>query len=255
MLSLTPSGARNISAVTNQQFWLTDGDSALQIVNLADPEHPGSPLAKTINARFDDGPDWFFTWDGKKLQNITALQTSHDYVWRGKEVPNTDMYSARVVDLDHSGAMQIAGDNGDYDKFAQDDGIASTGTDSLFRFNGTAYAPARTLLYLEEYEPNLPKSHDELAAYKVDAAPWTQALNMHPTPAPSYQLKIVNGDREGSNRVTSAKIEINGATIVSPTEVNSGVETLTRTIQLQKENMIKVTVDGPAKSYIYVTVE
>jgi len=78
---------------------------------------------------------------------------------------------------------------------------------------------------------------------------------MHPTPAPSYQLKIVNGDREGSNRVTSAKIEINGATIVSPTEVNSGVETLTRTIQLQKENMIKVTVDGPAKSYIYVTVE
>jgi hypothetical protein len=55
--------------------------------------------------------------------------------------------------------------------------------------------------------------------------------------------------------VTSAKVEINGVTIVLPTEVNQGVETLTRTIQLQQEDEIKVTVDGPEKSHIYVTVE
>jgi hypothetical protein len=78
---------------------------------------------------------------------------------------------------------------------------------------------------------------------------------MHQTPAPSYRLKIVNGDRDGSNRVTSVKVEINGTLIVSPTEVNLGVETLTRTIQLQKQNEIKVTVDGPANAHMYVMVE
>ena len=82
----------------------------------------------------------------------------------------------------------------------------------------------------------------------MDGSPWTQEIRMHKTPAPSYQLKIVNGDRDGSNRVTSAKIEINGLTIVSPPEINEGVEMLTRKIQLQNENEIKVTVDGLAKS-------
>ncbi|MGA7341067.1 MAG: hypothetical protein WBE72_11060 [Terracidiphilus sp.] len=255
MLAYAPGGARIISTITNRQFWLTDGECGLQMVNLADPASPDSPLADTFDVSFDEGPDWFFIWDGKKLQNITALQTSHDYTWRGKEVPNSAMYQARVVDVDHHGAMQIAGNNGDWDKFPQEDGIASTGTDTLFRYNGTTYAPAKALQYSEEYEPNLPKSHDDLAAYKVDAAPWTQGINMHRTPAPSYQLRIVNGDRGGSNRVTSAKVEINGATIVLPNEVNQGVETLARTIQLQKQNMIKVTVDGPAKSHIYVTIE
>jgi hypothetical protein len=55
--------------------------------------------------------------------------------------------------------------------------------------------------------------------------------------------------------VTSAKVELNGATIILPTEINQTVETLTRTIQLQKQNKIKVTVDGPAKSHFYVMIE
>lgn len=254
MLSYAPGAAKIISAITNQQFWLTDGECRLQIVNLVDPEHPDSPLADTLDVSFNEGPDWFFIWEGKKLQNITAFEADK-YSWKGKEVPNSAMYQARVVDVDRKGAMQIVGDNGGFDKFPQEDGIASTGTDILFRYNGKSYAPAQTFQYFEEYGPNLPKSHDDLAAYKTDAAPWTQAINMHPIPAPSYQLEVVNGDRDGGNRVTSAKVELNGVTIVSSNEVNQGVDTLTRTTQLQKENLIKVTVDGPVKSHIYVAVE
>jgi hypothetical protein len=203
-------------------------------------------------ALFDNGPDWFFTWDGKKLQNITTLQTDM-YQWRGKEVPNSNMYSASAVDIDHRGPMQIVGNNGDYDKFPPDDGISSSGTLTLFRYNGSSYAAAKTLLFLAKFEPQPPNWSESMNGS------WTYAnihdIDMHQTPAPSYQLKIVNGDRDGSNRVTSAKVEINGVTIVLPTEVNQGVETLTRTIQLQQEDEIKVTVDGPEKSHIYVTVE
>jgi hypothetical protein len=254
ILASTPSGLKIISPIADQQLLPTDGACELQMVNLANPEHSDSPLAKTIQATFDGGPDWFFTWDGKKLQNITALEAQMEF-WMGKEARNSKMYSANVVDIDHRGPMQIVGDNGGGDKFPDDDGIAATPTSMLFRYNGSSFEPAKALLFLEEFEPNLPKTHDDLAFYRMDAARWAQAINMHQTPESSYQLTIVNGDRDGGNRVTSAKIEINGEIIVSPTEVNNEVETLTRAIQLQKANMIKVTVDGPDKSHIYVIIE
>lgn len=251
MLAYQQGEAHNINAFTNREFFFDGNYCAISIINLANPANTSSLLAKTIHVSFNEGQDWFFIWDGKKLRNITAL----NYEWGPKDVPNTAIYGALIVDIDHSGAMQIVGTNGDGDKFPDDDEIMSTGTMTLFRYNGTTYASAKTLLYLNEYEPNLPKSHEELAEYELGTAQWVNAINMHQTPVSSYQLTIVNGDRDGSNQVTSAKVEINGVTIVSPAEVNKGVKTLTRTIQLQKENRIKVTVDGPAKSHIYVMIE
>lgn len=253
MLAYAQGVATIISAVTDQLFWLTDGPCELQLVNLADPDHPDSALAKTIDAAYD-GPDWLFTWDGKTLQNITPLG-KEVAPWHGKEVPVAFMNIHDIVDVDHRGALQIISTDGDYDKFPRDDGIMSSGTYTLYRYDGKTFAPARTLMLIEEFEPNLPQTHDELASYKSDDARWVTAINMHQTPAPSYQLTIVNGDRDGSNRVSSAKVEVDGVTVIQPTEVNQGVEKLSRTIQLKKENTIKVTVDGPAKSHLYITVE
>jgi hypothetical protein len=248
------AGAKIISDIANEQFLPTDGECDLQLVNLADPRHPDSPLANAIDVSFDDGPDWFFTWDGKNLQNITALQAEMG-MWRWRKAPASNMYSANVVDIDHHGPMQIAGNNGDGDKFADNDGIAATPTLTVFRIDGNRYKAGNILQFLDEYTPNVPHSSDDQAAYKADGARWTTALNMHRTPAPNYELRVINGDRDGGNRVSSVKVEINGVTIVLPNEVNQGVETLTRTIQLRKENLIKVTVDGPEKSHLYVTVQ
>jgi hypothetical protein len=159
------------------------------------------------------------------------------------------------VDIDHAGAMQILGSNGDFEKFQGEDGISSSGTYTLFRYNGKIYAPAKTLITIQKFEPNLPQTPDELASYESDGARWVTVIGMHQTPAPSYQLTIVNGDRDGKNRVTSAVVEVDGVTVIQSTEINQNVEMLTRTIQLQKENEIKVTVDGPAKSHLCVIVE
>lgn len=240
MLAYNSGVAQVIDTVTDQQFWLTDGECEAQIANLADPDQPNSPLVHTIKVSFD-GLDWLFIWDGKKLRNITALEPRAKTV-RHHRPPNTAMYFTDVVDLDHAGAMQIVGQNGDADKLPQDDGISSSGTATFFQFNGSAYVAARTLLDFEKCEPTM-------------SQPEQYSIDMHKQPASSYRLKIVNGDRDGSNRVTSAKIAINGETIVTPTEVNQGVETLTRTIRLQKQNQLTVTVDGPAKSHIYVVVK
>jgi hypothetical protein len=224
------------------------------IVNLADPTEPMSPLAKAISVSFSDGPLWFFIWDGSRLRNITALEPG-SAMPQFNIPPGSAMYGGEIVDIDRTGPMQIIGPKGNNDKEPQEDGISATGTLVLFRFNGTTYEPTKTLLECDEYEPNLPKTHDDKAFYKGDIGPWMSHIAMHESPAPSYQLKIVNGDRDGSKRVSSAQIEVNGALVVEPNEINQGMEILTRSIQLQKANKIKVTVDGTPGSHVYVIVE
>jgi hypothetical protein len=253
MLAYTSGVAQIISTVPDEQFGLEGGACALGIINLADPAHPDSSLAKTVSVSFHDGPGWFFTWDGQKLQNITALRVEKG---EAEDRPESDMLEEHVVDIDHAGAMQIVGSNGDFEKFQLDDGIMSSGTDTLFRYNGKVYLPAKTLIAIQEFKPNLPKTPDQLADYNSgEAAPWVMGIDMHQTPAPIYQLAIVNGDRDGSNRVSSAEVEVNGVALIHSSEINQNVEMLTRATQLRKVNDIRVTVDGPPKSHLYVTIE
>lgn len=278
MLAYDQGVAHIIDTVTDQEFFLGGGSfCSVSIVNLADPANPASLLTKTVKFSYGgrDEQDWYFVWNGRNLVNITALD--HD---PGLDAPNSAMPDSYAVDLDHTGAMQIAGNNEDGDRFAQDDGIAATPAYTLFRFNGTAYAPAKFLLALHRFEAQ-PANWD----LKMNG-PWSPQVDMvslHHEPAPSYKLTIVNGDRQSSGedrdrtdrdhdtsnghrdqsdrvrdrnqRVKSAKVEINGVPVVLPYEVNQHVETLTRTIQLQKENEIKVTVEGAPNSHIYVVIE
>jgi len=239
MLAYKQGAARMIDAVDDRQFNLGGEFCAIRIINLADPADSSSLLAKTVVASFDTNlseSDYYFVWNGKKLRNIAALNNG----------------SRDEVDFDHSGPMQIEGFNGDGDRFPQDDGIMAGPTYTLFRYNGTTYAPAKILLSDCEANPQ-PANWEERSSGR-----WMNigcGVEMHKTPALAYQLIIVNGDRDGSNRVTSAKVEIDGVTVVSPTEVNHGVESLTRTIRLRKKNQITTVVDGPPKSHVHVVVE
>jgi hypothetical protein len=247
MLAYESGKASIIEAVTDRDFFFGGEYCGVSIINLANPEHPSSLLAKTVAVSYN-GQDWYFVWDGKKLRNITALD--HD---PGLDTPNSAMPDSYVVDIDHSGTMQIIGNNEDADKFPQKDGISSSGTLTLFRYNDSSYAAAKTLLFLANYEPQPPNWSDSMNGSWTNAN--IQNVDMHQTPASSYHLRIVNGDRDGQNRVTGARVEINGVTVVMPYEVDQHVETLERTIQLQKQNKIKVTVDGSEKSHLYVIVE
>jgi hypothetical protein len=255
MLAYEKGKARVLDAVTDRKYFLGGEFCEINIVNLADPANPSSPLAKAVVASFSANysctADYYFVWSGARLEMISPI--IHEF---GPErAAESDTDCSYAVDLDHRGAMQIVGSDGNDDRFPQDDGIASTGTSTLFRYNGATYEPAKNLIYVEEYEPNLPKTADEKTEYKSDVGQWMGYIAMHHAPAPSYPLTIINGDRDGSNRVTSAEIKIDGVTVILPREVNQQVETLTRTVQLHKENMLKVTVDGPPNSHMYVTID
>lgn len=152
MLKYQPDATQAVGRITGEQLWFTTGDCEIGVVDLSDQEQTSSPLARTIKVSFG-GPDWFFTWDGSKLPNVTAL-SAETYNWRGESVPNSAMYNSDIVDFDRNGPMQIVGSNGDADDLAQDDdGIPSSGSLTLFRFDGMKYVPALQLLAAQEFEP------------------------------------------------------------------------------------------------------
>lgn len=253
MLAYQQGTVRVVDAVTDRRLFLGGEFCSIDIVNLADPANPSSPLAKTIVVSFPSGRgpigDFYFLWNGQKFVDITPLYRE----FGPKGVAETAITNATVVDVNHRGPMQIIGSNTDSDRFPQEDGIASTGTRTLYRFNGHIYKPIKTLLFFGQFTPqplNWNESMDgPYAEGNIDP------IDMHHRPAPSYRLRIINGNRNGGDRAKSVKVEINGVVVVLPYEINQNVETLTRRVQLQKKNLIKVIVDGPPKSYVYVMIE
>jgi hypothetical protein len=72
MLRYGSGTVKIVDLVKDQHLWLAGGPYEASVVNLADPSQPGSLLATTAEISFA-GQDWYFTWDGKGLHNITAL--------------------------------------------------------------------------------------------------------------------------------------------------------------------------------------
>jgi sugar lactone lactonase YvrE len=72
---------------------------------------------------------------------------------------------------------------------------------------------------------------------------------------PPYQMTVSNGAPNGTQKVTSACIKLNGVNVLSPTCYHSVNPTpQVRTVSLQAENNIEVSLVGPSLSYITITV-
>lgn len=235
MLSYNAGTASILDSVSGKQFWLSGGSCDASIVNISDPSKPSSPLANVIEISFG-GADWFFVWNGSKLVNITAP----NYEFGPNRPPTTAMYETDTVDLVHAGYMQVVGTNGDFEKTPRSDGIASIGTWTLFRFNGSSFAPAKRLKFFDQYKGTGQR---------------TMEVNFHQAPTSTYQLTIVNGARDGSLRLTGMTVTINGVRVISPSELNQNVETITRTITLAQQNAIAIAAQGDANSYAYAFMQ
>lgn len=242
MLSYGAGAATVLDSITPHQLGFLGGACDASVVNLANPSLPDSLLAKSIEISYDAG-DWFFTWDGSRLENITALDDASS----PDQAPGTAMRHVQIVDVDHFGPMQIVGDNDDADKGPQSDGIDASGTETLFRFDGSTYKPARKLqgFWVLDGGQRGASSPSTL----------TDAIAMHHAPAPSYKLTVVNGTRRGGGRTTGLSIVLNGTQIIAPADVNQTTGILSRTISLRKVNTVRFISWGPPDSVVYVMIE
>lgn len=72
---------------------------------------------------------------------------------------------------------------------------------------------------------------------------------------PPYQLTISNGAPDGTRKVTSACVKLNGANVLSFNCYHSiNPSPQVRTVSLQANNTIQVTLVGPTLSYVTITI-
>jgi RHS repeat-associated protein len=70
------------------------------------------------------------------------------------------------------------------------------------------------------------------------------------TAAPPFRLYVVNGANDGTRRVTSGSVTLNGTAVVSTSELTSAVGSLLKDVTLLSSNTIGVVVNGPVNSYV-----
>jgi len=70
----------------------------------------------------------------------------------------------------------------------------------------------------------------------------------------AYTLSVQNGATDGSGHVTGATILLNGAVVISSSDLNSGVSSLDHTVSLLATNLLSVRIVGPPRSFLTITV-
>lgn len=218
-------------------LFLVGGSCNASVVNLADPFRPHSALARTIKISFG-GAEWFLLWKDHRLVNITALDNHHP--------PSTAIFNSEVVDADHHGSLQIVSDHHDGDRWRIPGTDFKTDTYTFFRFAGTRYRAARDLVGWWSLDHQEGGSKPKILLAHI---------SLHGLPAHSYQLTVINGTRNKSDRVSGARIILNGTEIVSRAKFTSATSSLTRKVTLGKMNAIQFTTWGAPGSVLYVMVE
>ena len=93
--------------------------------------------------------------------------------------------------------------------------------------------------------------------YQRTAGPPNQFAGTFTLPAGAtapYTLHVVNGNADGTNRVSSATIKLNGTQILGPSDFNQNVAVLDRTVTLQASNILEVRLTSAPGSFLTVSV-
>ncbi|HEX2270188.1 MAG TPA: IPT/TIG domain-containing protein, partial [Pyrinomonadaceae bacterium] len=69
-----------------------------------------------------------------------------------------------------------------------------------------------------------------------------------------FSIAVENGAPEGSNRVSSATIKLNGTGLFTPSDFNQNVASLTKSVTLTATNTLEVKLASAAGSYLTITL-
>ncbi|MFQ5777636.1 MAG: hypothetical protein ACE5IP_06475 [Terriglobia bacterium] len=179
--------------------------------------------------------DWYFRWDGLQLLNLGPTQ--------GDPSVFTVLNTSDPLDLDHDGILEIIS-IGDSSLLADETGTVPNAPKEVYKSLGGPYTFERTLAYYGFFrrETGAPQMFQEALAFPAE-------------PTGNFVLKVINGKHDGTNRVSSARILLNGVEILSPTHFSQQVEFLSIPVTLVRNNSIEVTLAGKPLGTIIVTIE
>lgn len=146
------------------------------------------------------------------------------------------------VDLYHDGTLELVS-VGEYPPPL--DGSAITAPDLVYRLVGGFLVLDKPLIVVFssiERETGAPQTFD---------LPFS---NVAGTSGP-YILSIVNGDKAGRNRLSSAALSLNGREVVSTSEFNQQVEFISVNVQLQSQNILHVTLYSKPGAKLVIIIQ
>lgn len=227
-------GYASVGLVTLDQFGFSLGEGCeLQVVDL---DGDGAPEIKFgFAGRTGGTADWYFRWNGVSLASIGPTDEDGD----------TELFTTTVFDLDHEGNLEVVS-LGEIKQLYSDEatGFWPEPVRHVYRYAGGALVKDRTLSYLNSFQRSTQAPVTE-----------TETLDFEQAPATQFQLRLINGERDGSLRLSSGSIRINGAEVVSSSQLNQQVEFLSAVLSLQQRNTIEVTLAAKPEGALLLTLE
>jgi len=168
--------------------------------------------------------DWVLRWDGTKLRLFGPA---------GRDalgVTDTPLSNADFLDIDGDGILEILNPAG------ADSGARAW---QVYRLADRTYVASASLYYVGYFYPPPAVATDSFAVA---------------SPGPGFLLTVINGDRDGGNRVRAGTIRLNGRAVVTPEDLDQRVRTVLRRVSASGVNQIAVTLAGDAGSHVLVTV-
>jgi len=83
---------------------------------------------------------------------------------------------------------------------------------------------------------------------------YLEQFSLPATATSPYTLHIQNGALDGTNRVSSATVKLNGAVILSPSDLNQNVAGVDRTVTLLSANTLEVSLASVPGSYLVIGI-
>jgi len=83
---------------------------------------------------------------------------------------------------------------------------------------------------------------------------YTETITVPATFGAPYSLHVKNGEADGSSRVSSATVTVNGVEVVHPSDLNQNVASLDRVVTLTPSTTLKVTLASKPGSYLTLSL-
>jgi hypothetical protein len=231
---LRPDGAGAYTPVFDSPMaWDISGRDCL--LRLEDVDLDGAPEVFAYFFQNRSSAGWVFRWTGETLENLTATETDQD----GREV--TLMLNPTVYDLHHEGALRVVAER---EVAMTAPGVRPRYPAFVYRLGADGFEVEGSALSLNGFLASVsPEANQRFFRLVNDSAP-------------PVTLRVINGERDGANRVDGATITINNEVVLGPAAIHAGVAVVeVELADVFTANELHAALEGAPDARIIVVIE